>query len=31
MYLVCGCVQVGQGQVEQVVLQGVDPGGDGQL
>lgn len=31
LYLVCGCVQVGQGQVEQVVLQGVDSRGDGQL
>lgn len=31
LYLVGGCVQVGQGNVQQVVLQGVDPGGDGQL
>lgn len=31
MYLVGGGVQVGQGNVQQVVLQRVDAGGDGQL
>lgn len=31
LYLVGGCVQVGQGDVQQVVLQGVDARGDGQL
>lgn len=31
MYLVGGGVQVGQGDVQQVVLQRVDAGGNGQL
>lgn len=31
LYLVGGCVQVGQGDVQQVVLQCVDARGDGQL
>ena len=31
MYLVGGSVEVGESHVEQVVLQGVDPGGNGQL
>ena len=31
LYLVGGCIQVGQGNVQEVVLQGVDPRGDGQL
>lgn len=30
-YLVGGCIQVGEGDVQQVVLQRVDPRGDGQL
>lgn len=31
LYLVGGCIQVGQGDVQQVVLQRVDPRGDRQL